>query len=192
MASPSAWTAKAHGVTMSLSSGFGGRSNTRRYISEPTTRCPRPGLPSADTSASTTAEDHIRALTGRRPIRPTSPRCRMSRRLNPGRSSTYQTEEAVQTSGASTLRDCRLVKLPEHRPSYCIHLRAASLSGPAGRALRRKNLNFAHRLISDFVIHVMTSWPRLGDKATNVTLPTIAGNRLHGMERAKGIEPSYA
>src|SRR6202030_4014332 len=102
MASPSAWTAKAHGVTMSLSSGFGGRSNTRRYISEPTTRCPRPGLPSADTSASTTAEDHIRALTGRRPIRPTSPRCRMSRRLNPGRSSTYQTEEAVQTSGAST------------------------------------------------------------------------------------------
>src|ERR1700675_263731 len=102
MASPSAWTAKAHGVTMSLSSGFGGRSNTRRYISEPTTRCPRPGLPSADTSASTTAEDDIRALTGRRPIRPTSPRCRMSRRLNPGRSSTYQTEEAVQTSGASS------------------------------------------------------------------------------------------
>src|SRR4029077_6415190 len=91
-----------HGVTMSLSSGFGGRSNTRRYISEPTTRCPRPGLPSADTSASTTAEDHIRALTGRRPIRPTSPRCRMSRRLNHGRSSTYQTEEAVQTSGASS------------------------------------------------------------------------------------------
>src|SRR6202045_4572034 len=103
MPSPSAWTAKAHGVTMSLSSGFGGRSNTRRYISEPTTRCPRPGLPSADTSASTTAEDHIRALTGRRPIRPTSPRCRMSRRLNPGRSSTYQTEEAVQTSGASSV-----------------------------------------------------------------------------------------
>src|ERR1700732_3977016 len=106
MASPSAWTAKAHGVTMSLSSGFGGRSNTRRYISEPTTRCPRPGLPSADTSASTTAEDHIRALTGRRPIRPTSPRCRMSRRLNPGRSSTYQTEEAFQTSGASSPSQC--------------------------------------------------------------------------------------
>src|ERR1700738_439750 len=98
MASPSAWTAKAHGVTMSLSSGFGGRSNTRRYISEPTTRCPSPGLPSADTSASTTAEDHIRALTGRRPIRPTTPRCRMT-----GRRSTYQTEEAVQTSGASSV-----------------------------------------------------------------------------------------
>src|ERR1700730_11326734 len=102
MASPSAWTAKAHGVTMSLSSGFGGRSNTRRYISEPTTRCPRPGLPADDTSASTTAEDHIRALTGRHPIRPTLPRCRMSRRLNPGRRSTYPTEEAVQTSGASS------------------------------------------------------------------------------------------
>src|SRR6202022_1086065 len=56
MASPSAWTAKAHGVTMSLSSGFGGRSNTRRYISEPTTRCPSPGLPSADPPASQTAD----------------------------------------------------------------------------------------------------------------------------------------
>src|ERR1700730_16912766 len=66
MASPSAWTAKAHGVTMSLSSGFGGRSNTRRYISEPTTRCPRPGLPSADTSASTTTADHTPVLAGRR------------------------------------------------------------------------------------------------------------------------------
>src|ERR1700730_6130868 len=102
MASPSAWTAKAHGVTMSLSSGFGARSNTRREISGTTTRCPRQGLPSADPSASTIAKDHIRALTGRRPIRPISPRCRMSRRLNPGRSSTYQTEEAVQTSGASS------------------------------------------------------------------------------------------
>src|ERR1700720_1336819 len=131
MASPSAWTAKAHGVTMSLSSGFGGRSNTRRYISGPTTRWPRPGLPSADTSASTTAEDHIRALTGRRPIRPTSPRCRMSRRLNPGRSSTYQTEEAVQTSGTSSegpdmarvsLARCHLVRPPplvrEQEPTH--------------------------------------------------------------------------
>src|ERR1700675_3950949 len=102
MASPSAWTAKAHGVTMSLSSDFGGRSNTRRNISEPTTRCPKPGPHSADTSAPPNAEDHIRALTGGRPIRPTSPRCRMSRRLNHGRRSTYQTEEAVQTSGASS------------------------------------------------------------------------------------------
>src|ERR1019366_6836261 len=32
-ASPSAWTAKAHGVTTSLSSGFGGRSNMRKGIS---------------------------------------------------------------------------------------------------------------------------------------------------------------
>src|SRR6202035_2096475 len=39
----SLWTAKAHGVTMSLASGFGGRSNARRYISEPTIRCPRSG-----------------------------------------------------------------------------------------------------------------------------------------------------
>jgi len=30
-ASPSAWTAKARGVTMSLSSGYGGRSNGKRW-----------------------------------------------------------------------------------------------------------------------------------------------------------------
>jgi len=43
-ASPSAWTAKARGVTMSLSSGYGGRSNGKRCISEPTTRYPRLAL----------------------------------------------------------------------------------------------------------------------------------------------------
>jgi hypothetical protein len=82
-----------------LSSGFGGRSNTRRYISEPITRCPRPHRPIPRLLQQ---QKNIRVLTGRHPIRPTSPRCRMSRRLNPGRRSTYQTEEAVQTSGASS------------------------------------------------------------------------------------------
>src|SRR4051812_46366646 len=37
----------------------------------------------------TTHADHIRALTGKHPIRPTSPRCRRPRRLEPGRRSTY-------------------------------------------------------------------------------------------------------
>ena len=55
------------------------------------------------TTRCTTAEDHIRVLTGRRPMGPISPRCRISRRRNPGRRFTCQTEEAVQTSGASSL-----------------------------------------------------------------------------------------
>src|SRR5687767_1310158 len=38
----------------------------------------------------TTPADPIRALTGKHPIRPTSPRFRRSRRLEPGRRSTYQ------------------------------------------------------------------------------------------------------
>src|SRR3954449_4903502 len=38
----------------------------------------------------TTPADRIRALTGKHPIRPTSSRFRRSRRLEPGRRSTYQ------------------------------------------------------------------------------------------------------
>src|SRR5688572_5365318 len=37
-------------------------------------------------------------LTGRRPIRPTSPRCHGSQQHNPGRHSTYRAENAVQTN----------------------------------------------------------------------------------------------
>ena len=43
----------------------------------------------AGISASTIAADHIRALTGKHPIRPTSPRFRRSRQPEPGRRSTY-------------------------------------------------------------------------------------------------------
>jgi putative transposase len=50
---------------------------------------PRRGLRSPGTSTFTTHADHIRALTGKHPIRPTSPRFRRSRRLEPGRPSTY-------------------------------------------------------------------------------------------------------
>jgi putative transposase len=81
-ASPSAWTAKVRGVTMSLSNGFGGRSNTRRSISEHTIRCPRLELRSAPIWVFIIAEGHIRASTGRRPIRPTSTGHRMLQRRN--------------------------------------------------------------------------------------------------------------
>ena len=75
-----AWTAKAHGVTTSLSSGFGDRSNGKRCISELTTRCPRLALRSAPISNFTIADGHIRASTGGRPIRLTSAGRSMPRR----------------------------------------------------------------------------------------------------------------
>jgi hypothetical protein len=78
--SVSAWTAKAHGVTTSLSSGFGDRSNGKRCISELTTRCPRLPLRSAPISNFTIADGHIRASTGGRPIRLTSAARSMPRR----------------------------------------------------------------------------------------------------------------
>jgi putative transposase len=74
--SPSAWMAKAPGVTTSSLSGSGDRSSTRRCISGPTTRSARPGPRSADTWPSTMGGDPIRAWTGRRRTRPTSPGCR--------------------------------------------------------------------------------------------------------------------
>src|SRR5664279_615077 len=57
---------------MSMSSSFGGRSNSRRYISEPTTRCSRPGLLSEHTSNFIIPDGHIRASTSRHRIRLTS------------------------------------------------------------------------------------------------------------------------
>ena len=81
-ASPSAWTAKAHGATTSLSNGFGDRSNGKRCTSELTTRCPRLALRSAPISNFTIADGPIRASTGGRQIRLTSAGCRMSRRRN--------------------------------------------------------------------------------------------------------------
>ena len=52
--------------------------------------------------ASIIPADHIRALTGRRQIRPISTGCRRSRRPEPGRHSTYQTGKTVQTNRASS------------------------------------------------------------------------------------------
>src|SRR5215211_6595827 len=44
----------------------------------------------------------IHPLAGGRRIRPTSPSCRSARQLKPGRPSTYQAEDAVQTNRASS------------------------------------------------------------------------------------------
>src|SRR5829696_2911329 len=44
----------------------------------------------------------IHPLTGGRRIRPTSPSSRSARQLKPGRPSTYQAEDAVQTNRASS------------------------------------------------------------------------------------------
>src|SRR4051794_37563868 len=71
--------------------------------SELTTRSPRPAPRSAGISASTIPADRIRASTGRRRIEPTSPGCRRSRRLEPGRGSTYRAGKTVRTDRASSV-----------------------------------------------------------------------------------------
>src|SRR5690349_5976574 len=101
--------AKVPGATTSSSSGSGDRSSTRRSTSELTTRSPRPAPRSAGISASTTPADRIRALTGRRRIEPTSPGCRRSRRLEPGRGSTYRAGKTVRIDRASSLETIGMV-----------------------------------------------------------------------------------
>src|SRR3954469_1489360 len=73
----------------------------RRCISEPTIRFPRPAPRSVATSAFTTPGALIRALTGRRQTMLTSLACRTSRQPEPGRRSTYQNRNAVQTNRAT-------------------------------------------------------------------------------------------
>jgi putative transposase len=51
---------------------------------------------------STMAEGHIRALTVRRPIRPTSTRCRSAWQPKPGRGPTYRRGESVQITGTTS------------------------------------------------------------------------------------------
>jgi putative transposase len=65
-----------------VSSGFGGRSNGKRCISEPTIRCPRLALRSVPISVFIMAEGPIRASTGKRRIRPTSTGHRLLLRRN--------------------------------------------------------------------------------------------------------------
>src|SRR5215213_10318857 len=67
-------------------------------------RSPRPAPRSDSISASTTPVDRIRALTGRRRIKPISQGCRRSRRPEPRRRSTYLAVTPVQTNRAISLR----------------------------------------------------------------------------------------
>src|SRR3954451_6483340 len=94
--------AKVPGATTSSSSGSGDRSSTRRSTLKLTTRSLRPAPRSAGISASTIPTDRIRALTGRRRIEPTSPGCRRSRRLEPGRGFTYRAGKTVRIDRASS------------------------------------------------------------------------------------------
>src|SRR6266540_3002231 len=91
------------GGTMSSSSGCGAASNTRRCICGPMTASAKPALQSAATSTSTTAGDHIRALTARHPIKPTSRCCLSAWQPNHGRCSTYRCGESVQTTGTTSI-----------------------------------------------------------------------------------------
>src|ERR1700674_190399 len=79
---------------------------------------------SADISTSIIPKDPIRALTKRRLIKPTSPRCPSAWQPNPGRGSTYRRGNSVQTTGTSSdvepvavarscLRAPQAVDLPE-------------------------------------------------------------------------------
>src|SRR5450432_3614620 len=50
------------------------------------------------------ADAHIRALTARHPIKPTSPRCPSAWQPNPGGGSTYRCGKSVQTTGTTSKR----------------------------------------------------------------------------------------
>ena len=52
-------------------------------------------------STSIMTDAHIRALTARHPIKPTSPRCPSAWQPNPGRGSTYRSGNSVQTTGTT-------------------------------------------------------------------------------------------
>src|SRR5205807_9811448 len=61
-------------------------------------------LRSAVTSTSIMAGAHIRALTARHRIKPTSPRCHSAWQPNFGRHSTYRGGNSVQTTGVTSVR----------------------------------------------------------------------------------------
>ena len=90
------------GVTMCSSSAYGAASSTRRCICAATTASARPGLRSAVTWTFIMAAVRIRALTARRPIKLTSPRCLSAWQPNLGRGSTYRCGKSVQTTGPSS------------------------------------------------------------------------------------------
>ena len=100
----STWMAKAPGATTSSSSVCGGRSNTRRSTCGPMPACLSPAPGSAAISAFTTAAVRIHRLTGKRPIRPTSPRqCPKRQRHNRGRKPLGNRPGPVQINRTTSL-----------------------------------------------------------------------------------------
>src|SRR3954447_2347511 len=94
------------------------------------TRSARPAPRSAGTCPSTMGAGPIRALTGGRRTKPTSTGCRRLRQPEPGRRSTYQAGEPVQTNRASSvpLIDCVLFAGPKQS--------TVDIVQAVGRALR--------------------------------------------------------
>src|SRR2546423_15183051 len=100
----------------------------RRCISEPTIRFPRPAPRSVATSAFTTPGALIRALTGRRQTMLTSLACRTSRQPEPGRRSTYQNRNAVQTNRATAMLAREAALMGVKTLLMCLDLRRAQPS----------------------------------------------------------------
>ena len=87
---------------MCSSSDCGAASNTRRCICGPTKASARRAPRSVDISISIMAADRIRALTTPHRIKPTSTSSHSAWRPKPGRRSTYQRGDSVQTTGTSS------------------------------------------------------------------------------------------
>ena len=95
---------RAPGGTMSSSNGSGGRSNTRRSISGPTTRSAKPAPRSVATWPSTMDGGPILPSTGRPRTKPTSRGSRIPRQPEPDRTPPIAAREVVQTNRATSLQ----------------------------------------------------------------------------------------
>ncbi len=101
-ASRSAWTGRAAGRTTSSSNASGARSSTRKSISTPTPRCPRPKPASAATSRSTTPPGRTRVWRIRPRTKPISPRGRTRWPPNMPARPVIRPGYAVQKSGTTS------------------------------------------------------------------------------------------
>src|SRR6516164_2756096 len=120
--------AKALGVTMCLLSVCGKASNTRRCTCGLMRASVKPATPLDAISISTIPSVHIRALTARRPIRPTSPCCRSARRPNPGRGSTHRRGNSVQRIGTTAYLKARRSRGKTHTPPVGLTARVVAPS----------------------------------------------------------------
>src|SRR6185436_4245177 len=105
----SAWMARAPGGTTYSSNGYGEASSTKKCICAPTKASLMPYNRLGAISTSTTPNDHTRALTELRPIRPTSRCCGSAWRHNQPR----------QTFHLSTRKLCS--KSRSHCSPTCVY-----------------------------------------------------------------------